>query len=132
MLHPDVFPCSHQCKSGLHQIAQKNARTKKHTRRAEQPQARHNDAPSDRMQPPGERKWLYPPKQCRMQSDTALQFDEKLQLWHKAQTETKIVGKINHYTFMYISKTLFWLYDNVSLQAFIYRTPPSSHQYTNT
>lgn len=64
-LHPDVFPCSHQCKSGLHQKAQKDARTctKTHTLRPKQPQARHNDAPSDRMQPPRERKWLYPPKQ---------------------------------------------------------------------
>lgn len=46
-----------------------------------QPQARQKDAPSDRMQPLGERKWLYPPKQC------TYCFTERLQTKHTAKTE---------------------------------------------
>lgn len=43
-----------------------------HTHKPKQPKARHKDAPCDRMQPPGERKWLYPPKQCFYFSQTLL------------------------------------------------------------
>lgn len=74
-----------------------------HTRRPEQLQAKHKDAPSDRMQPPGERKWLYPPKQCTTCSQTL--FTVWCAGCSTAHKDSR--NSINHYTFMYSPKTLF-------------------------
>lgn len=98
-LHPDVFPCSHQCKSGLHQIAQKNARahTKTHTDKNN-----HNQSIKMHLL-----TGCVSSKAVHLlQSDTALLLCSA----QKAQTQTKI-----HYIFIYIPKTLLWLYNNVSL-----------------
>lgn len=65
------------------------------------------------MQPPAERKWLYPPKWCTFRS---------LMLLYHCRQKHKVKLR-----FMYNLITHFWVHGNVYLQAFIYPTPPFSH-----
>ena len=115
-----LVPISVNLLGRLH--AHKHTHTHTHTRIKHQ--VRLKDAPSDRMQPPGERKWLYPPKRCtyrRQASLYSLVSSSSTAHRHK-------LSSINHYSLMYNTETLLWLYDNFSLRAFIYPTPPSSLQ----
>lgn len=66
-----------------------------HTHKPKQPKARRKDAPCDRMQPPGERKWLYPPKAVQLlQSDFATWFGDGL---HCLIYKTQVLNKTHHY-----------------------------------